>query len=248
MGVEWFADCFDETYIEIDQLRYPDSQNRTQAIQLAERLGMNKIGNWLDACCGWGRLLLPLCSMGYKVTGVDLSRSMIQALKREAKRRAIPIHAHLCDIRLMAFPSVFHGAYLAGTSFGMFDDPQDDHKALEKIHQCIRPGGKLLMDQCNPTSLYMAMEWGKKTCELRGQKIEEFVFWDDDKSQFVLERKLQRGSWERQWLMRYRYYDATTLTEILLETGFLPVELLGDFDGSPFRPDSPRMIIVAIRR
>ena len=245
MTAEWYKDCFDDSYIELERLRYPPSLNEKQALGVARLLGMRRGGRWLDVCCGYGRHLLPLLGRGYDVMGIDLSGAMLRALEEDARQRGLSARIIQSDIREIRFTSYFDGAYLTGSSFGVFEDPADDLRALQSIHRSLKPGGRLLIDQANPRAAFPASTAGRKTYQLGSQQVEEEVSRDEAGERMVIRRSLRRGSWTKQWTMSFRIYDAASLPQAVEEAGFAREALYGDLEGAPYRETSPRLVLLS---
>jgi len=245
---KWFVDCFDEAYIDLDVLRHFPDRNRLEVDQLIRRLDIQKHESWLDVCCGYGRHLLPLVARGHEVTGLDLSSAMIRRLRAAAQRNGLTAPVLQCDMRRIPFHDFFHGAFLLGTSFGVFDDPRQDALALDSIRRALRTGGKFLLDQVNPAILLADPAAQKKEIRIKEQWIREEIIPIPERGQYIVQRTLRRGSWERQWRMRFRAYDVAQLTASMLKAGLSPIDLFGSLDGRPFKPESPRIVLLAVRR
>jgi len=50
-------------------------------------------GRILDVGCGYGRIAIPLVELGYEVTGIDISRALLRAARREARARRWPFRS-----------------------------------------------------------------------------------------------------------------------------------------------------------
>jgi len=241
---EWFRSCFDDSFIELERLRYPPSLNEAQAAGIARLLGMRRGGRYLDVCCGYGRHLLPLVARNFDVTGIDLSSAMIQALEEDARRRSLAAKVIRTDVRKAPLTDRFDGAYLVGTSFGVFDHRREDMEALKNIHRSLQPGGRFLIDQANPNAFLSSMP-SRNTHQIQSQQVVEELSRDDCDGRLVLRRTLRRGSWEKQWVMRFRIYDPDALSRIVQEAGFAPDGFYGDLHGSPYSDASPRLVLLA---
>ncbi|MBW2712298.1 MAG: class I SAM-dependent methyltransferase [Deltaproteobacteria bacterium] len=57
----------------------------------------------LDVCTGTGEMALRCASAGAEVTGVDVTREMLQQAKSKARRRRMDINFSLMDARQLAF-------------------------------------------------------------------------------------------------------------------------------------------------
>lgn len=99
----------------------------------------------LDVCCGTGaamRALRPRCTA--RVTGVDLSRGMLD----EARRRLAdaPGSAAIELVRADALDLPFHEAFDVATSFGAFGHilEEDEARLVRSIKRALKPGGRFV--------------------------------------------------------------------------------------------------------
>lgn len=241
----WDTSIFDETYIELDRNYRSQEENLRIALSLARLLKAKRSEEMLDVCCGYGRHLIPLVERGYRVCGVDLSSCMLSNLHRTAREKGLSPETHLADVRSMSFDPRFQCAYVAGSSFGVFADPEDDYRSLCSIRQSLLDKGRLLIDQSNPVPIMQCKSAYKNEISVRGEKIEEEVIPDPAAGCYEVHRRLKRGSWEYHFFMRFRYYDVDALSALLKRAGFERVRSFGDYDGKRYNPESPRMIVRA---
>src|SRR5690606_7095863 len=102
----------------------------------------------LDVGCGLGLHAVELTTRGYLVVGLDLSLPMLSRAGDEAQDRGLRINFLHSDMREMTFEGAFDGVLCWGTTFGYFDD-ETNRKVVQRIHQALRPGGRLLLDTVN---------------------------------------------------------------------------------------------------
>ena len=105
-----------ETKKEIDQI-----------ISLTGILSNSKI---LDLCCGLGRHSLELAERGFKVTGVDRTEKYLEKAKREASEKDISIEFIKDDMRNFKRSNYFNAIIIMYTSFGYFEDQNENMKVL----------------------------------------------------------------------------------------------------------------------
>lgn len=65
---------------------------------LKDILKQKSSGNVLDLGCGTGGLSLDLAQKGFNVTCIDISKTAIQRIKEEAKKRKVKINAQCKDL------------------------------------------------------------------------------------------------------------------------------------------------------
>ena len=108
----------------------------------------------LDLGCASGVPVAAELAKQYHVTGVDISREHI-----EQAARNVPDAEFVCaDARTVTFPD---GHFAAAVSLYTFDHvPRQEHRALlERLHQWLRPGGRLLLSIEDSDQPGIVAEW-----------------------------------------------------------------------------------------
>ncbi len=102
-------------------------------------------GRLVDLGCGAGRMALDLAGAGFEVVGVDLSRPLLEVVKRKAEAAGLNVgcvQANLC--RLGCFPdSSFTHAVSLFSTLGMVRGPAARAAALRETARVLERGGKL---------------------------------------------------------------------------------------------------------
>jgi SAM-dependent methyltransferase len=112
---------------------------------LTRQLPTDEFKSVLDLCCGPGRHLAPLASVGYHMIGLDIDG---QALV--AARGGVPVDAVASfvrgDIRNLPIQSgVLDAAICMWQSFGHFDDA-GNRAVLADVARMLRPRGRVVLD------------------------------------------------------------------------------------------------------
>ncbi|MFD2891488.1 class I SAM-dependent DNA methyltransferase [Flavobacterium chuncheonense] len=141
----WYASWFDTPYYHIlyKDRDYTEAQhfmdNLTQYLNLPENARI------LDLACGKGRHSIYLNSLGYDVTGADLSENSIA----EASKLANPtLHFKVHDMR-QTCDEKYDAIFNLFTSFGYFDDDADNLKTIQAIHNSLNETGFACIDFMN---------------------------------------------------------------------------------------------------
>lgn len=245
---QWYREFFDDLYLRA--YRHYEAPERVQQEVdfIVEVLQLPMGALVLDLCCGQGRHSLELARRGYRVVGVDLSEALLYQARQRAEREGLPVNFVQCDMRDITFTDEFDACINMFTSFGYLESESEDAKALEKVAQALKVGGKFLLDVMNRDRLvrrFQAREWHAA-----------------DEGWLVLEERTfdpLSGRMETLWVcvardgVRYerrssiRLYTAAELRLMLERVGLGVTGLFGDYDGAPYVWDSPRLIVVAVK-
>lgn len=96
----------------------------------------------LDACCGSGQFARALLELGFRVTGMDSSESMLLLARSTA-----PSAQFICaDVRRFALPALFDATICTFNSLAHVNDADALRAAFNNIRAALRPEGRLLFD------------------------------------------------------------------------------------------------------
>jgi ubiquinone/menaquinone biosynthesis C-methylase UbiE len=97
--------------------------------------GLPAAGSVLDLACGTGLVSRELAARGLRVTGVDISESMLERA-RDRARAATFVRA---DAEALPFDGTTFDAAVSAQSFHWFDRS----KALAELERVVKPGGTI---------------------------------------------------------------------------------------------------------
>jgi 2-polyprenyl-3-methyl-5-hydroxy-6-metoxy-1,4-benzoquinol methylase len=103
--------CFAETFPKVEKV-----------LSLAKPVG--KVV--LDLCCGPGRYSIALAKAGFHVTGVDKTKYLLDKARAMARSAEVDIEWLQMDMRDFIRADTFDIAINMWTSFGYFNDKQED--------------------------------------------------------------------------------------------------------------------------
>ena len=142
----WFASWFDSPYYHVLYKDRDDSEAADFMNRLTQHLHLHPTSKILDLACGKGRHSRYLSSLGYDVTGVDLSaQSITYAKKFEKENLNFAVHDMCLPYKKGAFNTVFN----LFTSFGYFDNEQDNLRTIKAIKANLSSNGLAVIDFLN---------------------------------------------------------------------------------------------------
>lgn len=142
---KWYASWFNTPYYH---MLYHD-RNHAEAVafmdNLTNYLNIPEHGSILDLACGKGRHSIYLNSLGYKVTGLDLSEESITHAKQfETDNLNFEVHN-----MSVPYKEQFDAVFNLFTSFGYFENEDDNAKTLSAIQQNLNETGFGVIDFMN---------------------------------------------------------------------------------------------------
>ena len=244
---EWFEDdAFWQTFYP-----YMFSKRRfTQApeeVEKALRLIKPEGKAALDLCCGPGRCSIALAKAGFKVTGVDRTKYLLNKARMKAKATRAKIEWIQMDMRDFVRADAFDLVLSMFTSFGYFDDKREDLQVLGNIFTSLKPGGACLIDVIGKEHLAKILQPTTSEVFPDGTKLiqrhEIFDDWTRIRNEWTL---IQNGR-AMSFAFHHTIYSGQELRDRMQQVGLLDVKLFGNLDGDVYGPEAQRLIAVGRR-
>lgn len=238
----WFRDWFGGEYLAL----YPhrDRAEARRAVKLLrDATGLGPGTRVLDVGCGSGRHLAEMRRIGYRATGLDLSPSML-----EAAGAAVPGGALVrADMRRLPFRNgSFDVVTSYFTSFGYFENEDDDFRALSEARRLLAAGGWFLLDFLNASEVVAHLIAEDRRTVSGADVVLKRRLVNDGR---VIEKRIRfeaaGDAGAREFVERVRLYEPGDLDSMLARAGFTPGPTFGGYDRSPHSPGSPRYIVLA---
>lgn len=153
--MSWFKEWFNTPYYHIlyKDRDFVEAENFIR--NLTQDLQLSKDSKIIDLACGKGRHSVFLQQLGYEVLGVDLSEESIEHNKQfetsadETPKLTFEVH----DMRNELYPNVssekVNAVFNLFTSFGYFDDDEDDRKVFSSVKNVLQNDGIFVLDFLN---------------------------------------------------------------------------------------------------
>jgi SAM-dependent methyltransferase len=196
----------------------------------------------LDVACGKGRHSKTLASMGFYVTGIDISPDSI-AYAKQFEKENLEFYVH--DMRLPFRGNYFDYAFNFFTSFGYFNTRREHDDAIRTIAKSLKPGGKFVIDYLN---IHYAED---HLVQNEVKKIGDTTYgihrWDDEthfyKKITVTDPLLSKPFENTEKVAKFSSGD---FTEMLAFQGLQVQEVFGDYRFNKYDlRKTPRLILIA---
>jgi len=212
---------YDKIYAEI----FPYREIFDLVDEVLRKHGCDKI---LEVACGTGHLMEILERNAYQVTGLDISKEMLEIAKKRSKGRLIRQ-----DMRDIKVGEVFDALICLGRSFTYMITDDDVEKALKGFNRALRDGGGLIFDNFDAKDVDESYfkEWKKRVFEFdnfRVTRLSKSFDYDEKNSswlvkwKYVIERNIEKESIYDQ--ARLRAFHEVCLKNKLRRHGFCMLE------------------------
>ncbi|WNS43450.1 class I SAM-dependent methyltransferase [Paenibacillus sp. MMS20-IR301] len=241
---EWYETSFGEDYLIV--YRHRDFCGASHEVEkMISWLELPPGAGVLDLCCGMGRHSLALSKAGYEVTGVDLSEVLLrEARSQKGAERVTWLRS---DMRELPLAGGFDAVVNLFTSFGYFEEDEEQIKVLREIFRMLKPGGKFIIDFLNPA--YVIRHLVPHSTRIDGDiLIDESRSIEDGyvKKDIVLTSK--GDDTPRKYHERVKLYPLDTFKQLLAAAGLQLEAVHGSYDEEEYDEEhSKRMIFVGIR-
>ena len=190
----------------------------------------------LDLCCGQGRHANLLGSRGYKVTGIDLSKTNIDKAKIESNDQVVYFEMDMRNLADMS--DSFDAIINLWQSFGYFDD-DTNAEILRQIYRKLNPKGRVVLDIYNQN--FFKQHQGTRHFEKCGLTITETKSMSDNRLTVLLDY----GIGNKLDIFEWQLYTPDKICLLAEKIGFVCILVCANFDKTtPSSSDNPRMQIV----
>jgi SAM-dependent methyltransferase len=214
-------------------------------------------GPVLEIGVGTGRLFIPALQSGAEIYGVDVSPSMIEALKAKLDKK---YHARIfvqnaAELNLKKKFSLVIAPFRV---FSHFIEIKDQLRALNKIHSHLKPKGKFIFDVFVP-NLRMLVEGIDNKIDFDGEyepgkKLKRIVSMKSDlvhqissvTMKFIWEDKGREKSAE--WNFLLRYFFRFELEHLISRSKLKLEKILGNFKDNELSAQSQEFIVICNRK
>ena len=236
----WYASWFDTPFYHI---LYKDRDNtEAEAFMhtLTNYLNIPEGGEILDLACGKGRHAVYLNSIGYDVTGVDLSENSIEFAKQfENETLHFDVH-DMCKPYNQQFDAVFN----LFTSFGYFDKEEDNLNTIKAIKEDLNEYGFGVIDFMN-TEFIIDNLIPEETKIVDGIefKLKRYV----DNGYILKDIEFTHEGVDHSYQERVRAFTLNDFKSLFEQAGVYLLDIFGDYKLHKFDAKASNRLIMIIK-
>jgi ubiquinone/menaquinone biosynthesis C-methylase UbiE len=254
MRYKALAEYYDSEYADLEMLRHDVPFFLGQLPKRRQSV--------LELCVGTGRAAIPIVQAGHKVVGVDYAPDLLKIAKR--KRDVVGLKDSLelrrGDVRKLRISQSFDWICIFFNTLLGFATLDELDQVLSGVRRHLKPRGRFWLDIFQP-DLHLLL--GEKRTGLDARaffvpQLNRTVFETTDIRR-DLAKQVQDVTFNYNWFDDFGRKHGERITfqmtwlfprelELLLERNGLRIEeMWGNYDGSPLRSDSPRIIARCVR-
>ena len=208
-------------------------------------------GPVLEVACGTGRLTLPIARDGIPVTGLDVSRPMLEMARRKAALEKLPVTWLEQDCRQLRDAGKFALIFSATNAMQHLHDLDSVNAFLTSAREALDDGGTLILDVFNPNPAKLARPFTTRYL----QKVFSDANGNEIRVEAVSQYRtaiqmlsftlfyLRGGTLLRTKEVNMRCFFPEELLALCRFNGLNLIQRVGDYDESPFSNDSPNQIL-----
>lgn len=246
----WYARFFGGDYLRAYAPYIGPERTAREVDGIVTLLAVAPGGAILDLCCGQGRHAVALAERGYRVTGLDLSETLLDRARADAEARGVSVRWVRSDMRDIPFEREFDAVVNLFSSFGYLASEQEDRRVLHQVHKALVSGGRFLLELAHRDDL--ARRYAAPTVEVDQHPDGVRVVWesrfDPGSSRYETRGTVHfpDGRTARTY-HSYHAYAPDDLARMLEDAGLRVCTFHGGLDGRALAADSRRLVILSER-
>lgn len=246
---EWPVAFFDDDYLRIYRPHFQPERTEAETRFIDSSLAVAAGAEVLDLACGSGRHTIGMAQRGYRMTGLDFNARYLEIAAADAAAARVEVSWRTGDMRALGIERGFDAIYSYFTSFGYFDD-EENEQVLAEVSRALRPRGRFLLEMANRDFLLTHPQQRTWTQRDDGALLMEETSLDPVTSRVVSRQMLIDPQGGTQVTKEYslRTYTCAELTALLRRHALEVTAVSGGASGEAYGPGSRRLALVAERR
>ncbi len=244
----WYEESFGAHYLDVYAHR-DGREAQEDARAIIALIDPDRAAPLLDLGCGSGRHLVALHSLGFRfLVGLDLSAELLgeaaRNLPRDGGGSVMLVRG---DMREIPHYGCFATVLSLFTTFGYFEEDEDNARIVQSVRWALRRGGVFLLDYINRDRL-IADFVPEDEQDLPGMHVRNVRSLTEGGRRVEKRITVERAGMEPITLFEsVRLFTREEITGIFAASGLGNVRCYGSLDGEPHRPESERLVVVGER-
>lgn len=226
---QWYEELFENYGIKYDNEIFTQG-TAGECDFIEEEIDRNKNLKILDVGCGTGRHVIELTKRGYKVTGIDLSDSLIKRAKEKASELNLEIDFRVGDARNLHYQNEFDLVMMiCEGAFPLMETDEMNFQILRNSARALKENGKIVLTTLNglfplfhSVKDFLASQTKEGNAIYAENSFDIMTFRDINKTTFVDDNGI-----EKELVCNERYYIPSEITWLLKSLGFKTIEIFG---------------------
>jgi SAM-dependent methyltransferase len=240
--MEWFESWFDTPYYHLLYSNRDYTEAENFITKLTEELHLPKGSRIIDLACGKGRHSVFLNKLGYDVLGLDLSRQSIE-FDKQFENQTLLFDVH--DMRNPIDADPMDAVFNLFTSFGYFDNENDDKKVFQSVCHVLKPGGFFVLDYLNEE--YVRKSMVPETTVIRGN-IEFKILKKIEGRHVVKDIRFEADGRSFHFFEKVKLHTLEAINAYATECGFESIKTWGDYQLNEFSKETSTRCINLFRK
>lgn len=235
---QWFKSWFDTPFYHILYKDRDHDEASKFMSKITSYLNIPQNAEILDLACGKGRHSLQLNKIGFKVTGIDLSQKSIEYAKQFENEN---LHFEVHDMST-PYHKQFDAVFNLFTSFGYFDNEEDNQNTINAIKKNLKEHGIGVIDFLNTDYVVSTIvPYEEKTIEGIRFKINRYI----KENYIVKDIAFSHDNKNYNFQERVKAFRINDFKNMLDNANLTLLDTFGDYDLNAYKTfESPRLIMI----
>lgn len=236
--MQWFENWFDTPYYKMLYQHRNEEEAQIFIHHLFQKIPLQKDFWILDLACGRGRHAKFIHQLGYQVYGIDLSYESIREAQKFQNDQLI---FEVQDMRNFSLPIDFQLILSLFTSFGYFEELNDNLKVLHQVYKHLQINGFFVLDFFN-------VDWVIHHMVPSETKIIDHIEFNIHKyienQRIIKEIIIHDKNNVYHFCEKVHLFKLEDLIRMLQSVGLQVISYWGDYSLNAFTQESPRCILL----
>ena len=242
---DWFKDWFaSDFYLSVYSHRNDDDAGKFLN-NILEYIPLKEGSKVLDAACGSGRHSILMAKKNCNVTAFDLSKPLLRIAADKSESLNLDIKFFNGDLRFICLKEKFDIILNLFTSFGYFDNDEENFLFIKSSYQMLEEKGYFIFDYFNEGFLRKNLVSESRRV-MNGMEIIEKRSIRNNR--IVKDITIRKDGSDKYYQESVQLYSFKEIIERFTQIGFKVVKTFGGYDCAGFLPDDSERVIIIFQK